>query len=65
MPLTRSETFLVGLIERYVAKHSKQPSDETLVRFRRELIPNAICICENEGWRYDHALERVLNESGL
>ena len=62
MPLTRSEHFLIGLIERYVAKYGRHPNEEMIVKFRRELAPKAISICENEGWLHDHALERVLDE---
>ena len=65
MPLTRSETFLIGLIERYVLKYNKPPEDEVITRFKKELVPKVITICEDEGWRYDHALERILDESGL
>ena len=62
LPLTRSEHFLIGLIERYKLKYAEQPSKEMIIKFRRELVPKAIWICENEGWSHDHALERVLDE---
>ena len=62
MPLTRSERFLMGLIERYKLKYGEHPNEEMIVKFRRELVPKAIGICENEGWLHDHVLERVLDE---
>ena len=62
LPLTRTELFMFGLRERYILKYGVVPNDEITVKFREELIPRAIEICESEGWRYDHALERVLDE---
>ena len=62
MPLTRSEQFLMGLIDRYELKYGERPSKEIIFKFEKELVPKAIWICENEGWLHDHALERVLDE---